>query len=105
VLINLVEQSSQVTSRSPQQVKVTVTYRETAQPVQGIEARLEMTLPDGSTYQADIPATDRDGISLVNIPAMNKIANGTILTYKVCLKTVTNPPICAESSYLIWNNP
>jgi hypothetical protein len=36
---------------------------------------------------------------------MNSIQNGSILTYKVCLKAAAVEPVCTTGNYLIWNFP
>ena len=105
VNLTLTERSKTVPANSPQQITISLTSKETGQPIPEIEAFLDMILPGGETFHAEIPATDSAGESLVNIPAMNTVGNGTILTYTVCLKTVTEPQVCVPGSYLIWNSP
>ena len=74
-------------------------------PLAGIESELELTLPNGELYTAGIEATQNDGKASVIIPPMKDIANGSILSYRVCLKVATSQPVCASSNYVIWNSP
>lgn len=105
VSLTVSEQFKQLSPDSPQKIDLLAMRSADQQPLANIEADLDITLPDNSHYTAVFPATTSDGRSSLIVPAMNNIPNGSILTYKVCLKAATTQPVCNSGSYLIWNTP
>lgn len=105
VAILLTEQFKKLAPASPQRIEILVFSKADQKPLAGIESELELTLPDGKLYTAGIEATQNDGKASVIIPPMKDIANGSILSYRVCLKAATSQPVCASSNYVIWNSP
>ena len=105
VEIKLTEQFKKLPPTSPQRIDILVFTKADQKPLPGIESDLDLTLPDGTHYTSTVAATLNDGKASVIIPAMNTIQNGSILMYKICLKAAAVQPVCATSSYLIWNSP
>lgn len=105
ILLQASEQYKRLPSTSPQRIDIVVLKKEDQKPLSGFESTLDLRLPDGSHYTSDISATQEDGKASVIIPAMNTIQNGSILTYKVCLKAAAVEPVCTTGNYLIWNFP
>ena len=31
--------------------------------------------------------------------------NGTLIPYKVCVVGVTDPPVCVEEGFVVWDSP
>jgi len=42
-------------------------------------------------------------MSILKIPPQPDLANGSRLSYQVCLNLPSEKPICTLDSYLIWN--
>jgi hypothetical protein len=103
VSLSVSAQYQQLSSTNPQKLDLQVLNRNDGQPMNGLESELSLSLPDGSQYLADLPATQNDGRASVIIPSMGNIPNGTILHFEICLKTATSTPVCVSGSYLIWN--
>jgi hypothetical protein len=99
-----VSESSQTIARGDSMViQILVIQKDDGQPLSNVTASLTIFLPDGSLMTASFPATGLDGYSSVTIPAMQKIANGTILEYRVCLDDIPGDPVCVSDSFLIWS--
>lgn len=105
VTLTVSEQFKRLSPDSPQKIDLHAIRSEDQQPLANIEADLDITLPDNSHYTDVFPATTSDGNSSLIVPAMTNIPNGSILTYRVCLKAATTQPVCNSGSYLIWNAP
>lgn len=86
-----------------QTVRMQVTNADSNQPMDRVEATLVLHIPDQPDQRHDIPPTDINGLSAVTIPAVPGVANGSRLTYEVCLKLPSETPICVMDSYLIWD--
>ncbi len=88
-----------------QQINIVLLNAADQLPLPGIETDLTLNLPDGTTYQATLPATLTDGSSSIVLPVMKKIPNGTIMTYQVCISTAVVEPVCQSGSFLVWTVP
>lgn len=105
VSLTVSEQFKRLSPDTPQKIDLTAVRKTDQQPLANIEADLDITLPDNTHYTAVFPATTSDGKSSLIVPAMTSVPNGSILTYRVCLKAATTQPVCNSGSYLIWNTP
>lgn len=94
-----------LSAEETQQINIILLNASDQLPLPGIETELVVNLPDGTTYQATLPATLADGSSSILLPKMKKISNGTIMTYQVCIKTAVVEPVCQSGSYLVWTLP
>ncbi len=99
------EQSKQIAPDASQTIQILVSRKSDGQPLANLEADLDVTLPVDTHYTAAFPATQSDGKSTVTVPAMTGYPNGSILVYRVCLKTATTDPVCATGSYILWKTP
>lgn len=96
--------SPRIPSNQPQRFDVYVVRAEDNQPVAGVESQLTLTLPDGSSLPYAMPFTDAQGrASLTVDPIEPPLANGTVVSFKVCLNVPTDGEACTSDSYLIWN--
>lgn len=74
------------------------------QPVANVDATLTLTLPDGSSLPYAVPPTDSQGrASLTVDPIEPELANGTVVSFRVCLNVPADGQVCVSDSYLIWN--
>lgn len=103
LLVN--EQYPMLSSGETQRIEIIVTKTEDQSPLPGIEAVLEIQLPDGERYSSEFPATSEDGKASTEITEMDSITNGAIVIYEVCLKSASSLPVCAQGSYLVWKTP
>lgn len=102
VSILVQEKSSHVSLNEGQELQIQVLRTENRTPLQNIEADLTITLPDGKNFNYDVPATDQYGISIIKIPAIKRVQNGSVLTYCLCLHVPETEPLCVNDSYLVW---
>lgn len=105
VTMILIEEFQQLPEGKNQRIDIQLVKKEDQSPLVGIESTLDILLPDGTHYTSDIDATQEDGTTSVVVPEMKSIPIGSLLTYRVCLKTGSPSPVCAEGSYLVWNAP
>jgi len=84
-------------------VRIMIRHKETGQPIERVEATLVLNYQDSSPIRFFLPPSDSRGMAMVEIPAQPGLANGTRLSYQVCLNLPSEEPICAIDSYLIWN--
>lgn len=105
VTVILEEEFQQLPEGKNQRIDIQLVKKEDQSPLAGIESTLDILLPDGTHYTSEIDATKEDGRTSVVVPEMKSIPNGSLLTYRVCLKTGSTSPVCAKGSYLVWNTP
>lgn len=86
-----------------QNIRILVQERDNSQPIERVEATLDLYLRDGRVIRYYLPPTDSDGMSMVTVPPQTGTSNGARFAYKVCLNLPSETPICAQDSYLIWN--
>ncbi len=104
VVLQLSESYASVTTDATQQINLVLLNAETQQGLSNVEAILTVFYPDKSTYSVHMPPTSLDGASSVMVPPRTGTPNGSIILYEVCLNVPSDEPICAEETYLIWNN-
>lgn len=90
-------------SAEPQTVRMQVHNADSNEPLERVEATLMLNIPNQPSVRYIIPPTDINGLSAVVLPAVPGVANGSRLTYQVCLNLPSETPICVMDSYLIWN--
>jgi hypothetical protein len=73
-------------------------------PVINLQPLLEVTLPDGTRETYQMPASNAEGISALQIPGI-QAENSTIIPYQVCLLFVDASRYCVADQYIIWNSP
>jgi len=105
VSLTVSEQFKRLAPSSTQRIDILVLSKPDQKPMAGIEAELDLSLPDGTHYIHAVDPTLADGTAAVIIPVMKGIPNGSILTYQVCLKAVAVKPVCAMGNYLMWKMP
>jgi hypothetical protein len=86
-----------------QLIRMLITQGETGLPLERVEATLVLTSQDRPANRYFFPPTGPDGMAVLAIPPQPGLANGSRLSYQVCLNLPSEKPICALDSYLIWN--
>lgn len=86
-----------------QYVRMMVQTKDNGQPMERVEASLLLRTPGQMDQRYNLPPTDATGMTVVVIPPQPQLANGTRLSYEVCLNLPAEQPICGRDSYLIWN--
>ncbi|HSM24283.1 MAG TPA: hypothetical protein VK856_05415 [Anaerolineaceae bacterium] len=102
VALNIKEKSPNVSIDEEQELEILVLKTENQSPLQNIEAKLEVTLPNGDRHTYQTQPTDEFGTTNITIPAFRRVQNGSVITYSVCLLVPSDQPICVNNSYLIW---
>ncbi len=105
VRLEVTEQYPMLSRGDLQRIEILVTQTGDESPLAGIEATLEMHLPDGDPYTGLFPPTSKEGRASLEIPYPESVPNGSILVYEVCLKSASSLPVCAQGSYLVWKTP
>jgi hypothetical protein len=73
-------------------------------PLSEVQPTLILTMPDRSQAVYEMFPTGMDGKSVFRLPLLQG-ANGTMITYAVCLQTLNGERFCVEDSFVIWSNP
>jgi hypothetical protein len=97
------EQAPQITAQEKQIINVTATQLDAVTPAAGVVTQVTLTLPDATQVTLTINPTDAQGRSSVTVPAMPSLANGSMVTYQVCVADPGSTVPCVSKSYLIWN--
>lgn len=97
----LSEQHPQVRRSQAQIIEIFAFDRETFHPAANIGATLTVTLPDGSQAEYEFTPTNAKGKSQIEIPAIQNVQNGTLISYQVCIDQQT---ICKTEAYIIWGD-
>jgi hypothetical protein len=84
-------------------VRMLVFHTDSKSAIQRVEAYMVLAFQDRPSVRFNFPPTDKNGISSVVIPPQADLANGSRLSFQVCLNLPSEQPICAIDSYLIWN--
>lgn len=90
-------------AKDEQVVRMLVEELESGAPVERVEGSLLTGGEGQSTQRYFLPPTDAQGTSSVTIPPQPELANGSRVSYQVCLNLPSERPICRSDSYLIWN--
>lgn len=86
-----------------QVVRMVVQEMDSRNPVERVEGSLVINMPDQPAMRLFLPPTDSQGMSELAVPPQPGAANGTRVSYEVCLNLPSERPICRPDSYLIWN--
>jgi len=86
-----------------QYIRVLVQQRESGQPMERVEATLVLSFPDRPAVRAFFPPTDSSGMTVLIVAPQLNLANGSRVSYQICLNLPSERPLCAQDSYLIWN--
>jgi hypothetical protein len=105
VAIQVSEEFKQISAGQSQRISIVLTRQSDDEPISGLESVLQISLPDGSMVENTLPATSREGTASILIPALNGVANGSILPYQVCLTGSVSEPVCADGTFLLWTKP
>lgn len=105
VLLQVSEKYKLLRPGQSQTISISLRRQTGGEPVPGLESRLLITLPSGTTHEEALPATTADGTSSIIVSELKGIPNGSILPYQVCLTGSIAEPVCAESSFVIWTLP
>lgn len=97
-------ENQEITTKDPQEFYLVVMQQTDQRPLANIEAEVTVALPNGRTVKAHFQPTGVDGRSSVTIPPQKSIPNGSVVPYRVCLNVVSEQPICADETYLVWDN-
>lgn len=105
VLLQVSEESAQVTSSESQTIHAVLVGRVDYAPIAGVMGQLTVVLPDGIQQVYTMPATDGDGQTSVVLPPFIALQNGSPIRYQACVQSTDgiSPPICAQDAFLIWN--
>jgi hypothetical protein len=103
--INLVVSADQpnLNDNEEQNIRILVQQRDNGQPIDRVEATLVLSFPDRPAERVSFPPTDGEGMSALTIPSQAGLANGSRVSYQVCLNLPSERLICAQDSYMIWN--
>lgn len=91
-----------IQSTQPQTIYATLLLN--GSPVPGLTPTLSFSVDDGPSQAIPFPATNQNGqteIALAPIAA----ANGSLVSYEVCISLPDGGSQCAQDSFLIWANP
>jgi len=92
-----------INDNEEQVVRMLVRQSDTGLPLERVEATLVLSFQDRPSIRYFFTPTGPDGMSILVIPPQPDLANGTRLSYQVCLNLPSAQPICSLDSYLIWN--
>lgn len=102
VILELWEAHPWVDKFTPQQLGVTVQINH--QLREGLAPYLMVVQPDGETIRLEMPATDKRGRSVTEVPAI-EAPNGTLIYYQICIQLDNGKEYCAQDDYTIWAQP
>lgn len=66
-----------------------------------IQPTLHLFFPNGEVSSFEMPPTNEEGKSSFTIPPI-QAPNGTLVEYRICIKTPSGVEGCASDDYLIW---
>jgi hypothetical protein len=101
--IEIVEAQHQISTSEAQTINLSVFSGDGQQPIPNIQAEVTLTYPDGAQYSMHFPPTDFNGQSMVIIPSIPNVSNGSLVNYQVFVHLNESTTIVHNDSYLIWN--
>jgi len=100
VTLEIIEARPFVDGQTSQEIGVVVRFNN--QPSVGIIPTLYLSFPDGEIYEFEMPPTNEQGKSFIEIPP-TQAANGSLVAYRICITTPSGVQMCARDDYLIWS--
>jgi hypothetical protein len=92
-----------INDNETQYIRIMIRQKDSGQPIERVEATLVLRYQNSPAIRFFLPPSDENGMSVVEIPPQSGLANGTHISYQVCLNLPSEQPICTLDSYLIWN--
>jgi len=86
-----------------QQELIVIVYENDA-PVEGIAPDLILLMPEEIRQTLSMKPTGKKGQSRILLPPFDA-PNGTLVVYKVCLRSIPDDKLCLQDSFPIWTNP
>ena len=96
------EKYPQVRRSQDQTIELFVFDRKTLKPTAHVSASLTLTLPGGSQLTYEFPPSDASGYSFIAVPPAQAAADGSLVSYTVCLNDVN--AACKSEAYLVWGD-
>jgi hypothetical protein len=87
-----------------QHQEISVGVYEGHDPLPNIEPILLVSLPDGSQASYRFPPTGLNGHTYLRIEPI-QAPHGTLITYRVCISSLTDEVFCVREGYVIWFAP
>jgi len=104
VVLNIAVKKPQLTNQEPQIIQLAVLTRKSRLPIANVNGFVMIGLPNGKKLSYNLPLTNKDGLTQITLTPLSDVANGTIIPYVVCLNVPAEEAICANESFLVWNN-
>jgi hypothetical protein len=96
------EEHVQIAPTQAQTIHLIAYHQDNQSPAANVEATITLRAPDGSEFTYYTPPTDHDGRITMQLPPLNNLPDGSLVSYQACLDTGDDTPVCAYESYLIW---
>jgi hypothetical protein len=104
LILRVAEQRQQIAASQSQILYILVHHAQDLEPVPGLVARITLITPDNEIVYYT-PTTGSGGRTSLAIPPMPELENGSLVSYQVCLELDSQPAVCVNDSYLIWDGP
>jgi hypothetical protein len=104
IALKVWEKKPKISSQELQVINLMVQQTKNDAPVVGAIATLLVDIPDGAQLVINMPATDTDGLASLLLQPIHG-ENGRLVTYKICLTTVSKTQKCVDDAFIIWNTP
>jgi hypothetical protein len=102
ISLNVWEAQPAIPPTEAQIISVKITQNEL--PVINLQPLLEVTLPNQERQTYQMPPTNLEGDTAIQIPPV-PVENGTIIPYQVCVIFADATRYCVSDQFLIWNAP
>ncbi|NPV56903.1 MAG: hypothetical protein HPY76_09590 [Anaerolineae bacterium] len=103
VIIQTSETYSQAAADANQVIRVLVHKRSTMKPYPGVVPLLDVYTPNGQEYRFIMGTSDDNGRSEITLPILPDVQDGTVISYRVCVRSDLGHATCKLDGYLIWN--
>jgi len=104
VALNISVKKAQLTNQESQIIQIALLTRKSRLPIANVYAFVMIELPNGKKISYNLPLTNKDGLTQVILQPLSDVVNGMIIPYVVCLNVPAEEVICANESFLVWNN-